>query len=52
MNPLGSVGQSVERRPRSVNDQEGSKNKNGYEIVSRRNFLKYTGTIIFVVGVN
>ena len=27
-----------------------SKNKNSYEKISRRNFLKYTGTVIFVVG--
>ena len=33
-----------------MNSQEDRKNKNGYEKISRRNFLKYTGTIIFVVG--
>ena len=30
--------------------QEDNKNKNVYDKISRRNFLKYTGTIIFVVG--
>jgi protein NrfC len=33
-----------------VDYQINSKNKNGYEKISRRSFLKYTGTIIFVVG--
>lgn len=33
-----------------MNYQEDSKNKNGYEKISRRNFLKHTGTIIFVAG--
>jgi protein NrfC len=33
-----------------VNYQEDVKNTNGDEKISRRNFLKYTGTIIFVVG--
>ena len=33
-----------------MNYQQGSKNKNGSDKISRRSFLKYTGTIIFVVG--
>lgn len=33
-----------------MNYQEDRKQKNGYEKISRRDFLKYTGTIIFVVG--
>jgi protein NrfC len=33
-----------------MNYQDDSKNKIGYEKISRRNFLKYTGTIIFVAG--
>ena len=33
-----------------MNYQDDSKNKNGNDKISRRRFLKYTGTIIFVVG--
>ena len=33
-----------------MNYQADSKNKNGYDMISRRAFLKCTGTIIFVVG--
>ena len=33
-----------------MNDQPDSENKNGNDKISRRNFLKYTGTIFFVVG--
>jgi protein NrfC len=33
-----------------VNYQKNRKKKNSYEEISRRDFLKYTGTIIFVAG--
>ena len=33
-----------------MNYQPDSKNKNSNDKISRRSFLKYTGTIIFVVG--
>ena len=33
-----------------MNYQEDRKKKNSYEEISRRDFLKYTGTIVFVVG--
>ena len=33
-----------------MNNRHESKNRNRYDRISRRSFLKYTGTIIFVVG--
>jgi protein NrfC len=41
---------SKERSDRAVKDQQGKKKSNAHVGISRRDFLRYTGTVVFVMG--